>query len=129
LFFYYLFYKIIKIKIKKELMKTLVNWFIAAIVILIAAYLVPGITVASFWVALIAALVLGMINAFIKPIIIFLTLPINLVTLGLFTLVINALLIMLSASLIAGFAVASFWVALIFAIVLSVINWAVERIF
>ncbi|MFA5736651.1 MAG: phage holin family protein [Candidatus Paceibacterota bacterium] len=110
-------------------MKTLVNWFIAAIVILIAAYLVPGITVASFWVALIAALVLGMINAFIKPIIIFLTLPINLVTLGLFTLVINALLIMLSASLIAGFAVASFWVALIFAIVLSVINWAVERIF
>ncbi|HPV33694.1 MAG TPA: phage holin family protein, partial [Candidatus Paceibacterota bacterium] len=72
-------------------MKIIINWVIAAIIILVAAYLVPGVAVSSFWVAFVAAVVFGVVNALIKPLVVILTLPINLITLGLFTLVINAL--------------------------------------
>lgn len=110
-------------------MKIIINWIIAAVVILIAAYLVPGVTITSFWVALVAAIAFGVINAIVKPLVVALTLPINILTLGLFTLVINALLTLLVASLVPGFAIAGFWVALIFAIVLAIINWAVYKVF
>lgn len=96
---------------------------------MIAVYLVPGVTITSFWVALVAAMVFGVINAIVKPLVVALTLPINILTLGLFTLVINALLTLLVASLVPGFAIAGFWVALIFAIVLAAINWAVYKVF
>ena len=71
--------------------------------------------------------VLGAINAFIKPVVVILTLPINILTLGLFTLVINALLVMLAARIVPGFGVAGFWSALAFAVVLSVVNWVLGR--
>ena len=77
----------------------------------------------GFVAALVLAVVLGAINAFIKPVIIILTLPINILTLGLFTFVINALLIMLAAMIVPGFGVASFWWAVLFSIVLSVVSW------
>lgn len=103
-------------------MSILINWLISAVAILVAAYILPGVQVSSFTAALVAAVVLGIINAVIKPILLILTLPINLLTLGLFTFVINALVIILTANLVPGFKVAGFWWALLFSIVLSLIN-------
>jgi putative membrane protein len=110
-------------------MKILIKWLISTTAILITAYLLPGVVVDGFVSALIAALVLGLINAFLKPIFVILTLPINILSLGLFTFVINALLVMLMAALVSGFAVASFWSALLFGIVLAIINWFLSQIF
>ena len=103
-------------------MKIFFHWFIGVIAILIGAYIVPGVSVTLVG-ALIAAVVLGALNLFIRPIILILTLPITIVTLGLFSLVINALLVMLVAVIVPGFAVAGFWSALLYALVLAIINW------
>ncbi|MFA6408283.1 MAG: phage holin family protein [Candidatus Paceibacterota bacterium] len=103
-------------------MKIFFQWFIAALSIGIAAYLVPGVHVTLIG-TLIAAVVLGALNLFIRPILLILTLPINILTLGLFSLVINALLVMLASWLVPGFFVAGFWTALLFALVLAIINW------
>ena len=109
-------------------MSILINWVINALAILAAAYLLPGVHVTSFVSALVAAVVLGVINAFIKPVLLILTLPINILTLGLFTFVINAVVILLAANLVPGFTVDGFWWALIFSIVLSVINSFLSRV-
>jgi putative membrane protein len=103
-------------------MKLIWHWFVAALAIGIAAYLVPGITV-TLTGALIAAVVLGALNIFIRPILIVLTLPINIITLGLFSLVINALLVLLASKLVAGFIVTGFWAALFFGLAFSIISW------
>lgn len=103
-------------------MHVLVNWLISTLVIIAAAYLLPGVQVASFVVALVTALVLGVINITLKPLLLLLTLPINVLTLGLFTLIINALLIELTTFIVPGFSVESFWWALLFGLVLSIIN-------
>ncbi len=103
-------------------MSILINWLVNALGILITAYLLPGVHISGFGTALITALVLGIVNAFIKPILLFLTLPINILTLGLFIFVINALIILLVSNLVSGFKVDGFWWALIFSIILSIIN-------
>ncbi len=108
-------------------MRLIFNWFIAAVAIMISAYILPGVSVAGWVAALVLAVVLGAINAIIKPMLILLTLPINVLTLGLFTLVINAALVMLAALIVPGFAVGSFWWALLFALVLSVVVWVFEQ--
>jgi len=90
--------------------------------IIIAAYFIPGVRVGSFLSALWVALFLGIVNILIRPILILITLPINILTLGLFTFVINAVLILLASSVIKGFEVAGFWWALLYSIVLSVVN-------
>ncbi len=100
----------------------LVHWLIATLAIMVAAWLIPGVTVSSVFAAFVAALVLGFINMFIRPVIIILTLPINIFTLGLFTLVINALLVQLASFIVPGFGVAGFGSALLFSIVLWVVN-------
>lgn len=97
------------------------HWLISALSILVAAYLVPGIHVTLVG-ALVLAIVWALINVFIKPVISILTFPITLVTLGLFSLVINALLIILAGKFVPDFAVSGFWPAFFFAIVLSIIN-------
>jgi len=99
----------------------LVHWLITAIAILIAAYILPGVD-ATLVGALVLAVVLALINIFVKPVVTLLTLPINIVTLGLFSLVINALLIMLAAMIVPGFTVDGFWPALFFSIILSLIT-------
>ena len=103
-------------------MKLIFHWLIATLAILIAAYIVPGVTITLIG-ALIAAVVLGALNLLIRPILLILTLPITIVTLGLFSLVINALLVMLAAVLVPGFSVAGFWTAFLFALALAVVNW------
>ncbi len=102
-------------------MSTLIHWIISAIAIGITAFLIPGATVGAVS-ALVAAVVLGAINAFIKPLLILLTLPVNVLTLGLFTFVINALLIMLTSAIVPGFKVDGFLTALLFSLVLSIVN-------
>lgn len=103
-------------------MEIIINWVISSLAILSAAYLIPGIHITDFFTAFVLAIVLGIINAVIKPFLIIFTLPINILSLGLFTLVINALLILLASKIVPGFRVDSFWWALLFSIVLSVIN-------
>lgn len=103
-------------------MKILFQWLISTIAILITAYLVPGVSV-TLTGAIIAAVVLGALNLFIRPILVILTLPITILTLGLFSLVINALLVMLTSYFVSGFDIIGFWTALFFALVLSVVNW------
>ena len=105
-------------------MGILLRLIVNAIVILILAAIMPGVSISGFGTALIVAIVLGLINAFLKPVLILLILPINILTLGLFTLVINALLILLVSSIVPGFNVSSFGWALLFGIVLSIISSA-----
>ncbi|PIR67115.1 MAG: hypothetical protein COU51_00380 [Parcubacteria group bacterium CG10_big_fil_rev_8_21_14_0_10_36_14] len=105
----------------------LVNWLINAVVIFAMAYIIPGVGVESFWMALIVAVVIGLLSALLKPLLIFLTLPINILTLGLFTIVINAAIVMLADYLITGFSIANFWWALLFATVLSIANGLVAQ--
>jgi putative membrane protein len=102
-------------------MNMLTHWIVSALAIGIAAYLLPGVEV-TLTGALIAALVLGALNLIIRPILILLTLPITILTLGLFSLVINAVLVLLASALVPGFGVAGFWTALLFSLVLAVIN-------
>lgn len=105
-------------------MTLILRWVINALALLIAAELIVGFEVSGLYFALIVALVLGLINAVIRPVLIVLTLPINIMTLGLFTFVINALLIWFAASFLDGFVVSGFWPALMAAIFL----WAVSVI-
>lgn len=106
----------------------IISWLVATLAIIVSAYLLPGVTVLSFFAAFATALVLGIVNAFIKPILVFLTLPLNILTLGLFTLVINALLIMLTGIIVPGFEVANFWWALLFGLILSLVNFILHSV-
>jgi putative membrane protein len=108
-------------------MNLLIRWLIISLIILAAAYVFPGIKVASIYVALVAAIVLGLINLIIKPILVILTFPINILTLGLFSLILNALLIILASKLVPGFYVASFWWALLLGFILSIVNSATKK--
>ena len=92
------------------------------------SYILPGVSVSGFWAALMTALVLGVINVVIKPILLFLTLPINILTLGVFTFVINALLILLVSVIVPGFSVVSFWWALLFSIVITILVYILNKI-
>lgn len=103
-------------------MNIIINLLLNGIAVVIAAYLLPGVKVDNFLVAVIVAIVLGIVNAVIKPILIILTLPIDILTLGLFVFVINAVLVMLVSALVPGFTVSSFLYALLFSLVLSLIN-------
>ncbi len=102
-------------------MKLLLHWLVSAAAIGIAAYLVPGIGITPVG-ALVLAVVLGALNLILRPVLLILTLPITVLTLGLFSLVINALLVMLAGYIVPGFTVAGFWSALLFSLVLSIAN-------
>ncbi len=114
-------------------MKLITRWLLLAAALLLVAYLYPGVSVASFPVAMLAALVLGLLNTVVRPLLVLLTLPVTLLTLGLFLFVINALMFWAAASLLDGFAVSGFAAALIGSVIYSlcgmVIDVAVERLF
>jgi putative membrane protein len=101
----------------------IIKWLIMTASVMIAAYVIPGVTVRSFFSALWVALFLGIINMLLKPFLILITLPINILTLGLFTFVINGIIILLASSIVNGFQVSGFWIAVLFSIVLSIINY------
>jgi putative membrane protein len=100
-------------------MKIITNWVINALIIFIAAYLLKGVHVDNLWTALLVAVVMGLLNVFVKPILVILTLPITVVTLGLFLLVINAILILIASNIVPGFEVSGFWWALLFSVLVS----------
>lgn len=104
-------------------MQLIIRILINAVGVLLVAYVVPGIRVAGFGSAVIAAIVIGLINAFVRPVLGFLSIPITVLTLGLFTLVLNALLFWLAAKLTPGFTVTGFWAALIGAILFWLFSW------
>lgn len=106
----------------------LVVWLINALALLALPYVVPTVRVDSFVTALVAALVLGLVNTLIRPVLVLLTLPITLVTLGLFIFVINGLLFWFVASFLEGFRVAGFWSAVLGAIVYALISWAASAL-
>ena len=110
-------------------MKIIISWLLYSLAIILTGWILGGVNVASFWTALWLALFLGLINVTLKPILIVLTLPINILTLGLFTLVINAVLILLAETVIKGFTVDSFWWALLFSVVLAIMNFVLSKLF
>lgn len=103
--------------------RILIHWLINATAVYVTANVLTGISISNFRSALVVALVLGLINVFIKPILLFFSIPFLIVTLGLFMLVINALMLQLSAWLIDGFAVQSFWWAMLGSLCISLVSW------
>jgi putative membrane protein len=103
-------------------MNLITRWLISTLAVIITAYILPGVSVSGFLVAFVVAVVIGLINIFLRPLIIFLTLPITIMSMGLFLLVINALLILLAGAIVSGFEVANFWWALLFSLILSVVS-------
>lgn len=104
-------------------MHILLSILINTLAVLVTGYILPGIHVANFWTAVVVAIVLGVINAVLRPIIFILTLPINILTLGLFSFVIMGLLVYLVSAIVPGFKVDNFWWAILFAIIVALINW------
>lgn len=109
-------------------MKLIVVWLLNALALLAVAYLMPSIHVSGFGGALIAAAVIGLVNMLIRPVLVLLTLPVTVVTLGLFILVINGLLFFFVGNILKGFEVASLWSGILGALLYSLISWALAEL-
>lgn len=109
-------------------MRLLLRWLVNGLMLLLVAYLFPSISLAGPFSALFTALLLGLVNALIRPVLLVLTLPITVLTLGLFTLVINGLLFWFVSALVPGFHVAGFWSAFWGALVYSILSWAASAL-
>ena len=109
-------------------MKFLIAWLLNALALLAVAYLLPSIHVAGFTSALVAAAVIGLVNIFIRPILVLLTLPVTIMTLGLFILVINGLLFFFVGHLLQGFVVNSLFAGIVGALLYSLISWALSAL-
>ena len=105
----------------------IIQILILTVAVILTSYLLPGIYVKSFWSALIVAIILGLLNAFVRPIMVYISIPFTLWTFGLFLFVINALIILLAGAIVKGFEVKGFWWALIFSVILSVIQYLLEE--
>lgn len=110
------------------MLEMLIRWVLFALALLFTAWVIPGISLAGFAAALWAAVVIGLVNIFIRPVLILLTLPINLLTLGLFTFVINALMLWFVSKLVPGFMIDGFLAALLGSIVLSILSIFINRL-
>lgn len=104
-------------------MKLLLRWLLNAVTLIAIAYYLPGVEVAGFYAALVTALILGLVNAIIRPVFLLLTLPINLLTLGLFTFVVNGLMFWFVATIVEGFDVANYTAAFAGALLMSLVSW------
>lgn len=106
-------------------MRFLINWLLYALAIGISAYILPGVRLEGFFAALVTAAILGLVNGVLRPILFIFTLPLTILTLGLFTFVLNALMVLLAAAIVPGFTVHGFWWALLFSLVLSILVYFV----
>lgn len=104
-------------------MKFLINLLINGFAVFVTAYLLEGVHLDNFLTAIIVSVVLGIVNTIINPILSLLTLPLNILTLGLFNFILNGLMILLVSAIVPGFSVASIWWAILFSLVLSLVNW------
>ncbi len=112
----------------RSLMRLLLVWLVNTAALIAVAYLMPSVTISSFGAALVAALALGLVNAVIRPVLVLLTLPVTVLTLGLFILVINGLLFWAVGTFVAGFHVAGFWSGVIGALVFSIVSWLLSAL-
>ena len=110
-------------------MKLLIGWLINTVALLLVSKIIPGIFISDFWVAAIAAAILVLFNIFLKPFLLIITLPINLLTLGIFTFFINAFLFFLVSKVVSGFEILGFWSAFWGAIIFSVLNYILNIFF
>lgn len=99
---------------------------VSALAVFISAYFLPGVSVEPFTTAIIVAFVLAVLNALLKPLLIILTIPVTIMSLGLFLLVINAFIVQIAAYFVGGFYVENFWWALLFSVILSIVTWILE---
>lgn len=110
-------------------MNIFVEWIIKTLVLLVTAYLIPGFRIDSYMTAFVVAAVLGILNLFIKPILVFFTLPLTIVTFGLFLFVVNAILLLIASAFVSGFHIDSFGTAIFAAIVITIISSLLNAIF
>ena len=110
-------------------MELIIYWLVTGLAVAISSYLLPGVTIKNYWTALVVAVVLGLVNILIRPFILFLTLPINILTLGLFTFVVNTLMILLVSAIVSDFKVRGFLSALLFGIILAIVNYFLIMLF
>ena len=110
------------------ILRLVLVWLINAVALIAVAYLMPSISVSSFGAALVAALVLGLVNAIVRPVLVLLTLPVTILTLGLFIFVLNGLLFWMVGSWLEGFNVGGFWAGVFGAIVFSLVSWALSAL-
>jgi len=103
-------------------MQALINLIINGVAVYVTSRIVPGVTIVDFFTAIVVSIVLAVVNTFLKPILILLTLPVNILTFGLFMFVINAVVILIVDSLVPGFKVDGFWNALLFSFILSLVS-------
>lgn len=103
-------------------MKFILRLLLSALAVILLANILPGVHVDTYWIAILVALVLSLLNLLVKPLLVILTLPVTILTLGLFLLVINAIIILLAGSLVSGFSIDGFWWALLFSLLLSILE-------
>lgn len=104
----------------------LITWLLSALALMLVAYMLPGVQITNFKNALLAAVILGLINSLLRPVLLVLTFPITVLTLGLFVLVLNGLMFWLASSFMRGFQVSGFWSGTFGALLYSLINWALN---
>ena len=109
-------------------MQLVLKWLLTTVAILFTASLIPGVAISGFWSAFLLAALLALLNVTIKPLLIVLTLPINILTLGLFILVINALIIWFASTIVKGFSVSGFGAAFLFSLVLSIFSYLLNSL-
>ena len=109
-------------------MNMLVKWMLFSLLIMFIAWIIPGITITGFLSALVVVIILSLVNIFVRPLVQFISIPLNVLTLGLFSLIINALLFMLVAKFSPGFQIDGFWSGLFGALILSVLSPLIEKI-
>ena len=110
------------------ILRLLLVWLINTVALIAVAYLVPSVSVASFGAALVAALALGLVNTIVRPVLVLLTLPVTVLTLGLFIFVLNGLLFWAVGEWLEGFAVAGFWAGVLGAILFSAVSWLLSAL-
>ena len=110
------------------ILRLLLVWLINAVALIAVAYLMPSVSVSSFGAALVAALVLGLVNAVVRPVLILLTLPVTVLTLGLFIFVLNGLLFWAVGSWLEGFTVGGFWAGVLGAVLFSIVSWVLSAL-
>lgn len=107
----------------------IIQLLLTALAAFLAAKITPGVTITSYWTAILLALVLGLLDVFVKPFLQIISIPVTVLTLGLFLFVINALIILLASWIIGSFQVSGFWTAMLYSIIFSVISWILNLIF
>jgi len=106
-----------------------IRWLVTTLAVFVAAHVIPGISYSSLGVLVGASLLLGIVNAFVRPVLLLLSLPFIILTLGVFILVINALLLLLTSSLVPGFVIPGFWSAFFASIIISIVSWPLSCFF